>query len=115
LLVRVLSEGFQTDIKRISWVCKIQVYMAAWCQWVSMTLICLTTIDQCVSMSTYRHYSTKRLAKRAIVLTCIFWGLYCICFLIYYDVPSGRCTIINPTFAIYTTLVHFPDLRGFLP
>jgi low affinity Fe/Cu permease len=30
-LVRVLSEGFYTDLRKISWVCKFQIYMAAWC------------------------------------------------------------------------------------
>jgi hypothetical protein len=80
-----------------------------------MTVICLATIDQYVSMSTYRHYNNKRLAQRGIVLACIFWGLYGIPLLIYYDVQFGNCTSINPTYAIYIALVHFPVLRGFLP
>jgi hypothetical protein len=115
LFVRVLSEGFNTDIRNISWVCKIQIYMAGWCILVSMTVMCLATIDQYVSMSTYRHYSNKRLAQRGVVLTCIFWGLYCIPMLIYYDAPFGTCVNINPTFEIYMARVHFPDFLGFLP
>jgi len=115
LFVRVLSEGFQTDIRNISWVCKIQIYMAGWCILVSMTVMCLATIDQYVSMSKYRHYSNNRLAQRGIVLACIFWGLYSICFAIYYDTPFGTCTIINPSVAIYTARFHFPVILGFLP
>jgi len=115
LLVRVLSEGFNTNIRNISWVCKMQIYMVVWCVLVSMTVICLATIDQYLSMSTYRHYSNKRLAQRGIVLACIFWGLYGIPLLIYYDVQFSTCTSINPTYAIYIALVHFPILRGFLP
>jgi hypothetical protein len=89
--------------------------MAEWFVLVSMTVMCLATIDQYVSMSTYRHYSNKRLAQRAIILICIFWGLYCICFPIYYDAPFGTCTSINPTFGIYVARVHFPVFLGFLP
>jgi hypothetical protein len=54
-------------------------------------------------------------AQRAIILICIFLGLYCICFPIYYDAPFGKCTIINPRFAIYMTHFQFPVLLGFLP
>jgi hypothetical protein len=115
LFVRVLSEGFNTDIRNISWVCKIQIYMAGWCILVSMTVMCLATIDQCVSMGAYRHYSNKRFAQRGIVLACIFWGLYCIPILIYYDKSFGTCMNTNPTYAIYMARVHFPVFLGFLP
>jgi hypothetical protein len=115
LLIRVLSEGFNIDIKKIPWVCKMQIYIVVWCALFSMTVMCLATIDQYISMSTYRHYSNKRVAQRAIILICIFLGLYCICFPIYYDAPFGKCTIINPRFAIYMTHFQFPVLLGFLP
>jgi hypothetical protein len=115
LLVRVLSDGFYIDIRRTSWGCKVQVYMAVCCALVSTTTMCLATIDQYISMSPYRHYSTKRLAKLSIAVTCSFWGLYCIYFVIYWGAPLGTCTIINSSFAIYATHFHLPILLGFLP
>jgi hypothetical protein len=115
LLVRVLSEGFNTNIRNISWVCKIQVFMSSSCLLVSMTALCLATVDQYVSMSTYRHYSNKRLAQRGVVLSCIFWGLYGIPLFIYYDALNGTCICTNPTFTKYIARVHFPVFVGFLP
>ncbi|CAF1102511.1 unnamed protein product [Adineta steineri] len=115
LFVRILSEGFSTDIKRTSWVCKIQVYMAVWCLLVSMTCVCLATIDQFLSMSHYRRFSNLRFVQRCIFIIGTFWGLYCICFLIYYDAPLGICMIINSNFAMYVTRFHFPILYGVLP
>ena len=115
LLVRVLSEGFNTDLRRISWVCKIQIYMAAWCTCVSFTSICLATIDQCLSMSKYRRFSTLRFAQCCIGVTCVFWSLYGIVFLIYSNAPSGTCMIVNPYVARYVSGFHFPILLGLLP
>jgi hypothetical protein len=116
LFIRVLTEGFHIDIGTTSWGCKIQVYIAVWCLLVSITTMCLATIDQYISMSPYRNYSTKRLAKLSIVVTAGFGSLYCVCFLIYWGVaPLGTCTAINSSFAIYTSHFHFPILVGFLP
>jgi len=103
LLVRVLSDGFYIDIRRTSWGCKIQVYMATWCTLVSTTTMCLATIDQYISMSTYRHYSNKQLAQRAAIYTCIFGGIYTISSAVYYSASSGICIIVNPSFAMYIT------------
>ena len=115
LSVRILSEGFNTDIRSITWVCKCQVYIAAWCALVSLTILCLAVIDQYISMSIYRHYCNQRIARRAVICICLIWALYCICFLIYWDAPSGICTTSNRVFAIYTSRFHFPVLLGFLP
>ncbi|CAF4254573.1 unnamed protein product, partial [Adineta steineri] len=115
LFVRVLSEGFSTDIRRTSWVCKIQIYMAVWCFLVSMTYVCLATIDQFLSMSHYRRLSNLRFARRCIFIAGIFWGLYSTCSLIYWDAPLGICMIINSNFAMYATRFQYPILYGVLP
>ncbi|CAF0927637.1 unnamed protein product [Adineta steineri] len=115
LFVRVLSEGFSTDIRRTSWVCKIQIYMAVCCRMVSMTYVCLATIDQFLSMSHYRRFSNLRLAQRCIFITGIFWSLYGICFLIYYDVSLGICAVINSNFGMFVTRFQYPILYGVLP
>ena len=115
LPVRILSDGFNTDIRSRAWVCKCQIYIAAWCALVSLTIMCLAVIDQYLSMSVYRHYCTQRIARRSIVCTCLIWALYCICLLVYWDAPAGICTSVNRKFAIYVSHFHFPVLLGFLP
>ena len=115
LFVRILSDGFGTGIRSISWVCRTHNYVGVWCVLLSMTIICLAVIDQYISMSAYRHYSTKRLARRAILSTFVIVSLYCICFAIYWGAPSGICASINSSFTIFATHFHFPILIGFLP
>ncbi|CAF0781683.1 unnamed protein product [Adineta steineri] len=115
LFVRVLSDGFSTDIRRTSWVCKIQIYISVWCNLVSTTYVCLATIDQFLSMSHYRRFSNLRFAQRCIFITGIFWGLYSTCSLIYWDAPFGICMIINSNFAMYVNRFQLPILYGALP
>ena len=113
--VRVLSDGLGTGIRNISWVCKIHTYVTVWCILSSMATLCLAAIDQYISMSAYRHYSTKRFARRAILSIFVIVSLYCICFAIYSSVPFGICTMINSSFLTYVSRFHSPILRSFLP
>ncbi|CAF0728923.1 unnamed protein product [Adineta steineri] len=115
LFVRVLSDGFSTDIRKTSWVCKIQIYISVCCNLVSTTYVCLATIDQFLSMSHYRRFSNLRFAQRCIFITGIFWGLYSTCSLIYWDAPFGICMIINSNFAMYVNRFQLPILYGALP
>ena len=113
--VRVLSDGLGTGIRNISWVCSFHSYVATWCILSSTATICLAVIDQYISMSVYRHYSTKRLARRTLLVTFVISSLYCICFAIYWSAPFGICTTINSSFTTYVSRFHSPILRGFLP
>ncbi|CAF1379707.1 unnamed protein product [Adineta ricciae] len=115
LFVRILSEGFAFDIRQIPFICKIQVYIAAWCSFVSFTHLCLATIDQFLSMSKYRRFSNLRVARLSVSLTWVFWTLYSIPILIYWDVSSNVCKIVSPTFAIYATYFQFLILYGVAP
>jgi hypothetical protein len=115
LLVRILSEGFQTDIKNISWVCKVQGYLAEWFALVSQTGICLATIDQVLLVSKYRHLSSLRFAQRCILVTCFLWSIYAIFILIYRDTPFGICILVNSQFEMYMTRFHMPIILGVLP
>jgi hypothetical protein len=112
LLVRILSEGFHTDIRKIPWVCKFQVYISVWGVSVSLLGMCLVTIDQFFSMSKYREFSSLRIVHRCIFIICICSGMYCICLLVYWGAPFGTCMIINPNFAIFSSRVQFPVLYG---
>ncbi|CAF1209114.1 unnamed protein product [Adineta ricciae] len=68
VFVSIISDGFSTDIKGISWVCKIQIYASSCCIMLSFTHVCLATIDQCLPMSKYRRFSIMRVAEYAIFI-----------------------------------------------
>ncbi|CAF4196806.1 unnamed protein product [Adineta steineri] len=115
LFIRILSDGFNTDIRKISWVCKIHIYMASVFALISMTVMCFATINQYISMTKYRRFSNLQLAHYGVVSTCFIWSIYTISFLIFWDSSSGVCTINNLSFSIYSSRFHFPILLGFLP
>lgn len=115
LLVRVLSEGFKTEIRNISWICKIQSCLAGWFVLVSLTTICLATIDQVLSLSKYRRFSNIRIAQRCILITCFIWSIYAVIILIYRDTPLGVCILVNPQFAMYLSRYHLSIVSGILP
>jgi hypothetical protein len=114
LLIRILSIGFFIDPTRISWLCKTRVFLIQFCALISLTCMCLATIDQFISM-THRKLSSLQLAHRHIVIVCIISSIHGLFFLMYYDTPFGICTIINPTFAIYFTYIYMPVVLGFIP
>jgi hypothetical protein len=115
LFIRILSNGFSVDPRKIPWFCKIYTFGSNWFLPVWLTSICLATIDQFLSMSKYRHFSNLRLAHRFIIITCIFWFLHDILFFFYWNVSSGVCTVINPTYGIYYSNFTAPVLYGCLP
>ena len=115
LFIRVVSEGFKTHIRGIPWICKFQLSTAIWCHLVSLTTLCLATIDQCISMSKYRQYSNQRVARRAIIFTCLIYVIVWIFNLLNWDAPSGTCIIINPEFRKYSSYFQYPILMGLLP
>lgn len=115
LFIRILSEGFKTNIRGIPWVCKFQLATATWFHLVSLTTLCLATIDQCISMSRYRQYSNRRVAKRAVILTCMVYLAVWIANAIYWNAPLGTCMIINSDFAKYSSYFQYPVLMGVIP
>lgn len=115
LFVRVLSEGFQTEIRNISWVCKVQSCLAGWFVLVSLTVMCLATIDQVILLSKYRHFSSLRIAQCCVLVTCFVWSIYGIFILIYRDTPFGVCITTNQQFALYLSRYHLSIVSGFLP
>ncbi|UJR10305.1 hypothetical protein I4U23_014511 [Adineta vaga] len=115
LFIRILSDGFSLDPRTNSWFCKIYFSLSNWCLVVWFTSISLATIDQFLAMSKYRHLSSLYLAKRFILIGCLFWFIHTIFILIYWDVSSGICTVINPIFSIYFTHFTLPILYGCLP
>jgi hypothetical protein len=75
----------------------------------------LATIDQFLSMTVYRHYSSLRLARRHIIIACIVWFLHGIFALIYWDTPAGVCTMISIGYTKYISYFYLPVVLGCLP
>ena len=55
--------------------CKFRLFFGQFGGLVSLTSMCLTTIDQFLSMTKYRHWNSMSLARVQITFTCIF-GLF---------------------------------------
>jgi hypothetical protein len=115
LFVRILSDGFLVDPRKITWFCKIYQYGANWCYGVWLTCICLATIDQFLSMSKYRHWSSLGLAQRFVLIACIFWFLHSVFVSIYFDASLGACTVANSQYSTYYSFFTLPILYGLLP
>lgn len=115
LFIRILSDGFLVDPRKITWFCKIYQSGANWCYGVWLTCICLATIDQFLSMSKYRHWSSLRLARRFVFIACIFWLLHSIFTIIHFDASLGYCTVTNPHYATYFSFFGLPILYACLP
>jgi hypothetical protein len=115
LFIRILSDGFSVDPRRMPWFCKIYFFASNWCYAVWLTSICLATIDQFLSMSTYRRFSHLRFAQHFIIIASICWFIHNILLLIYWDASSGVCTVVNPNYSIYFSHFTLPVLYACLP
>ena len=114
-LVFILAEGFHIDLRQNAWFCKFHMFLAQWSIFVSLSSLCLATIDQYLSMSRYQQWSTRRCARCSIIIATIFGFLHSIFVLIYFSAVNGSCTIINSTYAKYVSRFQFPFLYGCLP
>jgi hypothetical protein len=75
----------------------------------------LVTIDQFLSMTTYRHFSSMRLAHRHIVIACCVWFCHGIFAFIYWNTPAGVCTAISLGYRRYISYFYLPVILGCLP
>jgi hypothetical protein len=114
ILLRILTT-FNVNSSGSAIFCKFRYFFAQYCAVISLTSMCLTTIDQFLSMTHYRHLNNMRLARYHIVFTCIFWFIHGIFTFIYYDSYQNACIIINPIFAKYFTYFYLLILFGILP
>jgi hypothetical protein len=115
LFIRILSDGFSIDPRGISWFCKIYTFAANWFYAVWLTCICLATIDQFLSMSTYRRFSHLQYAQRFVMIACIAWFVHDIPLLIYWNIRSGICVVTNPKYSSYFSDFTLPVLYACLP
>ena len=114
VLIRVLI-AFNVNASGHAMFCKFRLFVAQYCFLVYLTSMCLTTVDQFLSMTKYRHWNSMRLARRHITFTCIFWFIHGIFTFIYYGSNQYACISTNTIFAKYFAYFYSVILIGFLP
>lgn len=115
ILFRNFNTGFSIGPLSSSIFCKLRFFLSQYFALVSLTSMCMATIDQFLSMSKYRDLNKKRLARYHCAFAYIFWFIHGIFTFIYYDSNQNRCITTNATFAAYYTYFFLPVLLGFFP
>ena len=114
VLFRTLNYGFQINLLRSSWICKTREFLVHFCALVSLTSICLATIDQYLSL-TRPNLSQMKYSYRHGAIMIVLWLLHNVPFLIYCDMVSGSCRNSSTTFSTYANYFIWPVLLGCLP
>ncbi|CAF1117023.1 unnamed protein product [Adineta steineri] len=111
------------NIVGIDWIessvflCKLRYTAFQACGIISPTCLCLVTIDQFLAISTrlrWQQWSNIKIAHRLSFASIIFWLLYGIPYLFYYNPTVSpitkitSCIITNAVYSKYNTTVHVP-------
>ena len=125
LLSRIMITGYSVDWTVTSpFYCKFRYFLLQTCSLISLTCICLATIDQYFATCSnvrWQQWSSLKVAHCLTVIFAILWSLHGIPYLIYfaqvYSSATNKigCNIINAIFAKYNAYVYFLTLTGFLP
>jgi len=115
LITHILNCGFSINLTNLPWPCKIGTFLAQFCVLLSLTGMSLVTIDQFLSMTTYRHFNSVRFAHRHIVIACCVWFFHGIFIFMYWDTPAGVCTVISLGYRRYISYFYLPVILGCLP
>ncbi|CAF1256604.1 unnamed protein product [Adineta steineri] len=110
----ILNIGFDIDPTELSYLCKIRMFLVQWFGLLSVTSMCLASIDQFLLVK-YQYLTSLKLAISFITIACLIWSIHGIFFVLFWNSIDGVCSITNITFDMYITYFHFPILLGFLP
>jgi hypothetical protein len=124
-LSRLLISGFGIDWTIISvFYCKFRIYLVEMFSLVTLTCLCLATIDQyfaTCSRPRWQQWSNIKLVRYLSVITIIFSSIFAIVYAIYYDIivssttGTVTCASTNAVFQQYNSYFHQPVMQGFLP
>ena len=125
LLSRIMIIGYSIDWTTTSpFYCKFRYFLSQTCILMSLTCICLATIDQYLATCSnvrWQQWSSLKVAHRLTIIFTIFWILNGIPYLIYFTqvysstTNKTSCTITNDLFSEYYSYGYFLTLTGFLP
>ena len=124
-LSRFVISGFAIDWTVTSvFYCKFRVYLIQACSLISLTCLCLATIDQYFATSSrvrWRQWSNIKLVRYLTGLTVIFWLIFASLYPIYYNIVLSSttkkmaCMTTNSVFSSYNLSFHRIVMLGFLP
>ncbi len=125
LLSRIMISGYNIDWTQMSpFYCKFRYFLLQTCTLISLTCMCLATIDQYFATSSnprWRQWCSLKVAHRLTISLAIFSSLHGILYLVFYaqiySPITGQitCGITNAAFGRYHIYVSVLILTGFLP
>jgi hypothetical protein len=118
-LTRILLTGYTLNLTTESlFFCKFRPWLVQACYLISLTCICLATIDIFLATSarpSWQQKSNLKLARRLVIITCIIWSLHGIPFATTSDIKNNSCAIYDINFSNYYNQFYYPILLGVLP
>ena len=124
-LSRFVISGFGIDWTVTSlFYCKSRSYVIQTCSLISLTCLCLATIDQYFATSSrvrWQQWSNIKLVRYLVVVTIIFWMIFASLFPIFNNIvvsPTTKrltCMATNSVFNSYNNSFHRIVMLGFLP
>ena len=126
LLSRVMINGFSIDWTANSpFYCKFRQYCLQICVLISITSLCLATIDQYFATSAryrWREWSSVKVVRRLSMITVVVWLLHGIPIFFYFNlIPSPQnnnltvCSLTNSRYAQYFSYGYTAVFTGYLP
>ena len=113
IILRIIYDGLNTGLIYTSLVCKCRFFLTQYGGLVSVTSSCLAIIDQFISMTTYKHWSNMKIARRLVAFSSIFWFISSLFNFIYYEYRLNTCIMTHPFYAKYYTYFQSPLVTGF--
>jgi len=114
VLLRIL-QYLNSNLTDSAALCKFRNFFTQFCALVSFTAMCLTTIDQFLSMTKYRYWNTMQSARRHVIFACIIWFIHGCFALVYFDSSQNTCIMTNAIYSKYYAYVYLLILLGILP
>jgi hypothetical protein len=125
LLTRILISGYSIDWTQSSvFYCKFRNFHNEVCSTISLTCICLATIDQyfaTCSRPRWQKWSHFKVAQYLVIAFLFIWILHGTSYLIFANIIHSPkldmvlCSTLNQIFLQYHSYFNLPILLGFLP
>lgn len=118
LTQRILSTGFGVDINKYVWLCQLRSYSLTTLTLISLTCVCLASINQFLSTSRYqrlRQLSSIKWTYLSSSIMIFIWILHGIPTFIYHQKispTSTSCSYTNAIYRDYTVISFFILLFG---
>ena len=125
LLSRIMISGFDIDWTTTSaFYCKFRYFIFQTCALISLTCLCLATMDQYLatcSRPRWQRWSDLKTAYRLMIIFSILWSLhgilYAVFIVLYRSISTNAwmCGIVDRSFVNYHTYCYLLILTGTLP